>query len=205
MSSDARAGTDGDAAEAGSDGADVDAVGRPDLRHRRRRHRRVARVVLAGIAVLLGAIQGAVWAGLAPGQQFQVFADGSWVTMPTADYHPFDGLMLFVFAGAAVGLIVAVAAWRIRAVRGTATLLTVFAGTAAGSALAFGLGLLLARGVDPAAVGKTGHDVVVVAGASLATPLAMVAEPLVAVVVYTFLAAWDGRPDLGRKRAVRAR
>ena len=65
----------------------------------------------------------------------------------------------------------------------------VFGGTAAGSALAFGLGLLLARGVDPATVGKTGHNLVVVAGASLSTPLAMIAEPLVAVVVYTFLAA----------------
>lgn len=160
--------------------------------------------MLAGITVVLGAIQAVVWANLAPGQQFQVFADGSWVTLPTADYHPFVGLMLFVFSGAAVGLVVAVAAWRVRAVRGTATLLTLFAGTAAGSAVAFGLGLLLSRGVNPASVGKTGHNLVVVAGPSLSTPLAMIAEPLVAVVVYTFLAAWDGRPDLGRKRVVRA-
>lgn len=173
----------------------------PPERPEARRHRLVARAVLAAITVLLGVAQAAVWANIAPGQQIKVFADGSYVSLPTADYHPFDGLMLFVLASAAVGLVVAVAAWRIRAIRGTTTLLTVFAATSTGSAIAFGLGLLLARGVDPATIGKTGHDSIVVAGPSLSTPLAIIAEPLLAVVVYTFLAAWDGRPDLGRKRA----
>jgi hypothetical protein len=39
----------------------------------------------------------------------------------------------------------------------------------------------------------------------LGTPLVMVIEPLFAIAAYTFLAAWDGRTDLGVARAVPAR
>jgi hypothetical protein len=167
---------------------------------RARRHRRAARAVIAAVAVLLGVGQAVVWSQIAPGRQVLVYADGSYVNLPTADYHPFDGLALAAFAGAAVGLIVAVAAWRVRAIRGAATLATVAIGTAAGSAVHFALGTLLAGGVDPASVGATGTASIVVAAATMGTPLVMVVEPLLATATYTFLAAWDGRGDLGTSR-----
>jgi hypothetical protein len=171
----------------------------PDARARRQRS--VARGVIAAVAVLLGVAQGIVWSRIAPGQQVLVYQDGSYVSLPTADYHPFDGLAIAAFAGAAVGLIVAVGVWRVRAIRGAATLTTLAIGTAAGSAICYALGTLLAGGVDPASVGATDSASIVVAGATMGTPLVMVVEPLIAIATYTFLAAWDGRTDLGSTRA----
>ncbi len=168
---------------------------------RARRHRRAARAVIAAVAVALGAGQAVVWSTVAPGQQVLVYQDGSYVSLPTADYHPFAGLALAAFSGAAIGLIVAVAAWRVRAIRGAGTLATVGIGTAVGSAICYGLGLLLAGGVDPASVGASAHASIVVAAPSMGTPLVMIIEPLFAIATYTFLAAWDGRTDLGVARA----
>lgn len=170
---------------------------------RARRHQRVARAVIAAIAVALGVAQGVVWARIAPGEQVLVYADGSYIGLPTADYHPFDGLALLAFAGAGVGVVVAFAAWRVRAIRGAGTLLTVVVSAAVGGAVAYLLGIALAGGVDPASVGKTDAASVVLAGADPGSPLVMIIEPLVAVALYTFLAAWDGRPDLGATRASR--
>lgn len=179
----------------------ADAVAGEQRHTRHRRQARIARGVIAAVALLLGIAQGWVWLSLAPTEQFKVFADGSYLSLPTADYHPFDGLALFVYSGAAIGLILAVASWRIRAIRGAATLLTVLVAAAVGAAVAYAIGLLFAGGVDPSSVGATGHDAVVTAAASLGTPLVVIIEPLLAVAAYTFLAAWDGRPDLGSTRA----
>lgn len=171
-----------------------------DAGGRARRHQRIARGIIALVAVALGVAQGVVWVRIAPSQQVLVYPDGSYVSLPTADYHPFDGLALMAFAGAGVGLILAVAAWRVRAIRGTGTLLTLFGSAAVSAALAYALGVALAGGADPAAVGKTGHASIVLAGADPGSPLVIIMEPLVAVAVYTFLVAWDGRPDLGATR-----
>jgi len=161
--------------------------------------RAAAGTIVVGL-VILGVLQGVVWAQVAPGQQAKVYANGAYGSLPTADYHPFTDLAIFVLAGLAVGVVAAVAAWRVRGIRGTTTLLALFVGASAGAAAAFAVGLLLASGVDPATVGATGHESIVVAAPKLATWLVLVAEPLAAVGVYTFLAAWDSRPDLGRLR-----
>ena len=150
--------------------------------------------------VVLGVLQGVVWAQVAPGQQVKVYANGAYGSLPTADYHPFTDLAIFVLAGIAVGAVAAVAAWRVRGIRGSTTLLALFVGASAGAAVAFAVGLLLATGVDPSSIGATGQDSIVVAAPKLATPLVLVAEPLAAIAVYTFMVAWDGRPDLGRLR-----
>lgn len=158
-----------------------------------------AGTIVVGL-VVLGVLQGVVWAQVAPGQQAKVYANGAYGSLPTADYHPFTDLAIFVLAGLAVGVVAAVAAWRVRGIRGTTTLLALFVGASAGAAAAFAVGLLLASGVDPASIGATGHESIVVAAPKLASPLVLLAEPLAAVAIYTFLAAWDSRPDLGRLR-----
>lgn len=160
--------------------------------------------MVVGSLILLGVLQGVVWAQIAPGQQAKVYADGAYGSLPTADYHPFTALSLFVLAGIAVGLVAAVATWRVRSIRGTVTLGALALGAAAGAAVAYGVGLALVSGVDPATIGATGHELIVVQAPRLATPLVLVAEPAAAAVVYTFLAAWDGRPDLGRDGAAGA-
>lgn len=174
--------------------------GLPDGLLRYRRHATFARCALVLVAAALGLVQGLVWASIAPTAQVKVFADGSYLSLPTADYHLFVGLALFACAGAAVGVILGVAAWRVRAIRGAATLAVVFGASVVGSALAYGSAMLAAPGINPADIGATGSESIVHAAATLGSPLVMLAEPLLAVGVYTFLAAWDGRADLGSSR-----
>jgi hypothetical protein len=164
----------------------------------------LAGAVLVGSLIVLGVLQGVVWAQIAPGQQAKVYSDGAYGSLPTADYHPFTALSLFVLAGIAVGLVAGFATWRVRSIRGAATLGALVFGAAAGAAVAYGVGLALVSGVDPATIGATGHELIVVQAPRLATPLVLVAEPAAAAVVYTFLVAWDGRPDLGRAGAAGA-
>lgn len=169
-----------------------------------RRSSRRVRAILVVASVVLGAVQAVVWSLVAPTQRVKVYADGSWASLPTSDWHPFDAVAIFAFSAAALGLILAIAAWRIRAVRGAATLVAVLVGAAAGTAVAYGLATLLAHGIDPASVGATGHESIVEVASGVGTPLVMAVQPLLSALVYTFLAAWDGRPDLGSARAVPA-
>jgi hypothetical protein len=60
------------------------------------------------------------------------------------------------------------------------------------------VGLLLATGVDPATVGASAADSIVIAAPTTGTFLVVMAQPAMAAAVYTFLVAWNGRPDLGR-------
>lgn len=154
--------------------------------------------LIAAVLVVLGVGQGLLWASIAPGQQVKVFADGSYGSLPTADYHPFVGLALFVLIGVVVGCVAAAAAWQVRAVRGTATLLAVGIGCALGAYAAYLLGSAVVSGVDPATVGATGKDSIVIAAPRVDSWLALLAQPAIGVAVYTFLVAWNGRPRLGR-------
>jgi hypothetical protein len=47
-------------------------------------------------------------------------------------------------------------------------------------------------------VGATVADSIVVAPPATGTILVVLAQPALAAAVYTFLVAWNGRPDLGR-------
>jgi hypothetical protein len=163
-----------------------------------RRRLLIAGGVIVAILVIVGVVQGFLWAWVAPGEQVKVFADGSYGALPTADFHPFVDLALFVLFGIAAGLVAGAAAWQVRSIRGVGALLAVVVGSALGAALAYWIGPAVVSGVDPATVGATGHDQIVVQAPRLSTPLVMVAQPAFAAAVYTFLAAWNGRSDLGR-------
>lgn len=148
---------------------------------------------------LVNAVVGTLWSIMAPGQQFKVFSNGSYISLPTADYHPFEGLALFVLATAAIGLVSAVAIWRVREVRGVTTLVLLVIVSAVGSFVAAVIARLFGPSISPSDFASTLGNTVATVRPQLTTPLVLVAEPLVAALVYTFLVAWDGRPDLGRR------
>ena len=154
--------------------------------------------VIVAILAIVGVVQGVLWAWVAPGEQVKVYADGSYGALPTADFHPFVDLALFVLSGIVIGLIAGAAVWQARSIRGVGALLVVVVGSAIGAALAYWIGLAMVTGVDPATVGATGKEQIVVQAPRLSTPLVILAQPALAAAVYTFLAAWNGRPDLGR-------
>lgn len=165
----------------------------------RRDLQRAGGTLFAGLA-LLGIVQGFVWLAVAPGVAYKIYADGAYLALPTSSYHSFAGLAIFVLSGAAIGLVSAAAAWRVRAVRGTVVLLMLTAANAVGAAVAALIARLPSGAIDPAAVGATGAESIVSGAPILASPLAILAQPLLAALTYTALVAWDGRPGLGRRR-----
>ncbi|ACV79503.1 DUF2567 domain-containing protein [Nakamurella multipartita] len=156
---------------------------------------RAARVVLIG-AGAAGVLQGLLWAFLAPGVPYKVLADGRYGALPSTTSYHFVALALFCWLGIIVGVLTAVLAWRARTSRGWPMLLTVVGASFAGSLIAWGLGRLIAPGTDPASVGASAADSIVVSAPSTGTILAVLAQPVAAALVYTFLVAWNGRPDL---------
>lgn len=174
----------------------------PTQAHQDRRHMQWAMVGIVIALIIIGLVQALVWARIAPGIQYKVFANGSYSAVPTANYHSFVAVALFVLSGAVLGLISAVAVWRIRALRGSVILVTLTAASVLGAVVAYLVAPLFTSGIDPATVGATGSESLVTSAPSLVTFLVVVAQPLAACITYTFLAAWDGRADLGRVRAV---
>ena len=157
--------------------------------------RRTAAIILAVCAVA-GVVQGLIWAYLAPGMPYKVLADGRSAPLPTTSSYHFVSLALFCWLGIIAGALIALGAWRTRADRGWPMLLVVVGGSAAGALIAWGLGLLVAPGTDPASVGPSAADSIVTAPPTTGTILAVLAQPAVAALVSTLLVAWNGQPDL---------
>ena len=162
--------------------------------------RRAVLVVLA-VCVLAGALQGLLWAAFAPGVPYQVLADGRFGALPTTSTYHFVDVAIFALSGIALGVLLAVGAWQVRAARGWHMLLGLVAGSLIGALIAWLLGEWIAPGTDPASVGATAAGSIVTAAPSTGTILVVLAQPAFAAAVYTFLVAWNGHPDLGRSTA----
>jgi hypothetical protein len=163
--------------------------------------RRAVLVVLA-VCVVVGVLQGVVWAFTAPGIPYQVLADGRFGGLPTTSTYHFVGVAIFALSGIAIGILLAVGGWQVRSARGWQMLLALVGGSLLGALIAWVVGELLAPGTDPASVGATDAGSIVVAAPSTGTMLVVLAQPAFAAAVYTFLVAWNGHPDLGRSAAV---
>ena len=150
-----------------------------------------------GICLVIGLLQGLIWAWAAPGIPYKVLADGRFGALPTTSTYHFVGVAIFALSGIAIGVLLAVGAWQVRAARGWTMLLALVGGSLLGALIAWAVGALLASGVDPATVGATAADSIVVAPPTTGTILVVLAQPALAAAVYTFLVAWNGRPDLG--------
>ena len=162
--------------------------------------RRAVLVVLA-CCLVLGVVQVVIWAFTAPGVPYQVLADGRSGALPTTSTYHFVDAALFAFSGMALGILLAVAAWQARSVRGWQLLLALAGGSLLGALIAWFLGEWIAPGTDPASVGVSAADSIVTAPPTTGTILVVLAQPALAAAVYTFLVAWNGHPDLGRSRS----
>lgn len=159
------------------------------------------RRTLAGVLIacaVAGVLQGLIWAFLAPGVPYKVLADGRSAPLPTTSSYHFVSLALFCWLGIVAGVLIALAAWRVRTARGWPMLLLVTGGSAAGALIAWGLGVLVAPGTDPTSVGASSADSIVTAPPATGTLLGALAQPAIAALIYTFLVAWNGQPGLDR-------
>jgi hypothetical protein len=78
-------------------------------------------------------------------------------------------------------------------------LLALVGGSLLGALAAWLTGNWLASGTDPASVGASAADSIVIAPPTIGTILVVLAQPALAAAVYTFLVAWNGHPDLDRQ------
>lgn len=159
---------------------------------------RRALVIVVGVLLVLGVLQGVAWAAVAPGVPYKVLADGRFGALPTTSTYYFVAAAIFALSGMVIGIVVAAAAWQARSARGWQMAVTVVGGSVVGATVGWLVGEALAGGVDPASVGVTAADSIVTAPATTGTWLVVLAQPTLAAAVYTFLAAWNGHPTLDR-------
>lgn len=158
---------------------------------------RFGAVLVVG-CVLLGLIQAALWAGLAPGEQYQVGTDGGYGALPTESAHRFTSVAIFALLAIVVGVCVAVAAWGVRTVRGPVTVLAVGLADGLGALTAYLVGKVIAPGIDPGSVGASAAARLVHAPPVLGNAMVLIIQPAFAVGIYTLLVLWNGQPDLDR-------
>ena len=118
------------------------------------------RLVL-GVCLVVGVVQGLLWAFVAPGVPYKVLADGRFGPLPTTSTYHFVDVAIFALSGMAIGILLAVGAWQVRAARGWPMVVTLVGGSFLGAAIAWAVGARLAPGVDPASVGATAADSIV--------------------------------------------
>ena len=159
-----------------------------------------AGAVLTTLAVVAGVVQALVWSRIAPGEPFYVTTTGSYGGLPTGSYHQFAGVAIFALIGLAVGVTSAAGVWRWRSIRGLATAVTLAGVNVVGALTGFLFAPVFAPGTDPASVGAVAAQTVVTGPPTVGNLLVIVLQPAVAIAVYTFLAAWNGRPDLARNQ-----
>lgn len=158
-------------------------------------------VVVGLVTVGLAAAHGWLWSAIAPGVQYQVFANQTWSPLPTETQHIFFAFALFALIGLIVGVILAVLGWSFVEARGPVMIVLLGVLAFLGSLAAGWLGRTLVTGTDPASVAAVaGAQEIVTAAAVLTGWAGYLAAPLTAVMVYTFLVSWNGLPNLGRER-----
>ena len=155
-------------------------------------------MIVLGALLVLGVLQGLLWAAVAPGVPHKVLADGRFGPLPTTSTYYFVAAAIFALSGMVIGIVAAAAAWQVRSARGWQMLVPVVGGSLVGATVGWLVGELLAGGVDPATIGPPATDSIVTAPATTGTALVVLAQPALAATVYTFLAAWNGHPTLDR-------
>jgi len=175
----------------------------------RSRRTGIACLAVGLMALIAGIGQAFLWAAIAPHQRWivykpdpQRFPDGhNYLPLPTENVDRFTSIGMFAMMSVVIGVVIGVAAWQIRFARGLTMLLAAGIGCAVGSLAALLIGPAMAGGVLPAVLAPTAdRDQLVSMPITISWTVAVVA-PLLALVVYTMLAAWHPELDLGSRRA----
>lgn len=156
------------------------------------------------LVTLLGLPLGLVWSLLAPAERGLITGDptlgeGGFVALPGESGHRFDALAVFVLLGLGLGVLVGVAGWLLRHVRGPVLLLGLIAGSALAAWLAMRAGTTIAAARYNDEFAAAAVDTVAARPPPLESAWALVALPLATALVYGLAAGWNGRDDLGRR------
>ncbi|MFF2088160.1 DUF2567 domain-containing protein [Nocardia sp. NPDC058176] len=152
--------------------------------------------VVAAVVLVASAVAGVAWGVLAPTERLRVTRPGRAAALTGESMHLFDAVGMFLCLGAAVAVLTAVAAWRVRVVRGPALVLGIVLASGLGAALMMWIGEAVAAGRHPRPADPAVGEIVALP-AELGTPLALVVQPFLAALVLLFLAALHPRTDLG--------
>ncbi|GGN96306.1 DUF2567 domain-containing protein [Nocardia rhizosphaerihabitans] len=172
--------------------AEVGAAPRPEVLRREL----IGVGVVAAVVLAVSAAAGVAWGLLAPTERLRVTQPGRAAVLTGESLHLFDAVGMFLCLGAVVAVLSAVAAWRVRIVRGPLLVVGILLASGLGAAVMMWVGegfaeLRHPRPDDPA-VGQ-----IVALPAEVGTDLALLVQPFLAALVLLFLAALHPRTDLG--------
>lgn len=160
-----------------------------------RREVGAALLVVAGV-VCTGVIGGVIWGFVAPAEQLLVTQPGRGAALTGESVHQFDALAVFACFGAAIGVLSAAGAWRLRGARGPLLQVGVLLGSLLGAYAMRLVGEAVAEWQHPRPDDPAVGQIITIAPV-LGSALALIVQPLIASVVMLFLAALSPREDLG--------
>lgn len=152
--------------------------------------------IAAAVVLAASAVAGVVWGVLAPTERLRVTRPGRAAALTGESMHLFDAVGMFLCLAAVVAVLTAVAAWRVRGVRGPALVVGIVAASGLGAAVMMWIGEAVAAGRHPRPVDPAVGEIVALP-AELGTHLALVVQPFLAAFLLLFLAALHPRTDLG--------
>jgi hypothetical protein len=155
--------------------------------------------LVAVSVVIVSAIAGAGWGVLTPTERLLVVEQGRGVALTGESAHQFDALAMFLLAGAVLGLLSALAAWRWRSARGPLLQLGLLIGSAVGAVVMAGVGEQVAAWLHPRPNDPPIGQIVALP-IELGSALALIVQPLIASFAMLFLAALSVSEDLGSGR-----
>lgn len=156
-------------------------------------------ISVASTAALVGLPLAWIWSRIAPAIPGVLGASGQPVPLPSPyGYHRFDDLAIFMLLGLAAGIVTGVAMWLLRERRGPVVLLAGVLGAFVAAWLAMHIGVSFAVGHYALASAPKAGQVFNIAP-RLETGWGVIVQPFGTALAYGVLAAWNSRPDLGRR------
>nr|WP_232542199.1 DUF2567 domain-containing protein [Nocardia bovistercoris] len=152
-------------------------------------------MVVAGV-VCTGVIGGVLWGVIAPAEQLLVTQPGRGSALTGESVHQFDALAIFACLGAAIGVVSAAGAWRLRTARGPLLQVGLLVGSLLGAFAMRLFGEAVAEWQHPRPDDPPVGQIITIAPV-LGSALALIVQPLIASIVVLFLAALSPREDLG--------
>lgn len=156
-------------------------------------------ISVASTAALVGLPLAWIWSRIAPAIPGALGTSGQPVPLPSPyGYHRFDDLAIFMLLGLAAGIATGVAMWMLRERRGPIMLLAGVLGAFIAAWLAMHIGMSFAASHYALAAAPKPGQVFDIAP-RLETSWGIIVQPFGVALAYGVLAAWNSRPDLGRR------